>query len=111
MKNNDFFDHYWETERFKEVAREARPKATGVYRVGTDAGYSTTTVASRYSSSWGYMRLAFDALVGLAIVVASTTGFYIIANHLHGMWTGVLVACVGLAVTAYRQLHFMFGGR
>ncbi|MES3000223.1 MAG: hypothetical protein V4787_05985 [Pseudomonadota bacterium] len=99
----DFFDHYWDTVRWKEVAREARPVSSPAREAGWDE-----RAASAYSGetmTLGAMLLFLvKFVVALMLMAMCAVGTFVTVRFFFGgLWGfggAVLVFLVAWLVCA-----------
>jgi hypothetical protein len=91
--SQDFFEHYWETERWKEVAREARPPTASSYAPAITSTYSGDRDVG------GALRGLAKALLTIAMLPITAIGAFVSFRYLFGPWWAVLASLVCTAIT------------
>ena len=94
----DFFEHYWDTVRWKEVAREAR---TVSYREAEPAGSGRSSTIFTYSEriSIGEMLVfGMKVLITFMLMALCAVGAFVTVRFVWGALWGVGAAVVALVL-------------
>lgn len=96
--SQDFFEHYWDTVRWKEVAREAR--AVPYREAGANsAAYSPTISTYSESMSIGEIFLFLIKLViVLFLIVLCAIGAFVSVRFLWGALWGIAASLVAFGL-------------
>jgi hypothetical protein len=93
MSSDGFWEHYWDTVRWKEVAREARtPEREG----RTDQPTISSSHVGGYGSSPGLFKLAYRCLGSLFLLPFTVIGCWVTVNvFFGGIWaTAASILCL-----------------